>query len=86
MPIGSQAIARTAIFGTCARRKLCDHRENGTVGTVSVVKQYSLISGPWPVVLDRIGYLGSGFAHLLPDVYGSDVRSTPSTSMYVSAS
>ena len=37
MPIGSQAIARTAIFGTCARRKLCDDRENGTVGTVSVV-------------------------------------------------
>ena len=31
------------------------------------------------LALNQVGYLGSGFAYLFPDVSGTGVRSTPST-------
>ena len=46
MLIGSQAIDQTAIFIICSQRKLCDRRENGTAGILSMEK-FTLISGPW---------------------------------------
>ena len=50
----------------------CAHEENGTVNM-----ELAVILDIRTLALNRVGYLGSGFAHLLPDVSGSGVHSTP---------
>ena len=46
----------------------CAHKENVTVNM-----EQTLILDIRTLALNRVGYLGSGFAHLLPDVSGSGV-------------
>ena len=72
--IGSQAIDRAAIFRIFSPQRFCTHRVNGTINGEKLAIVHIRTFAHY-----RVGYLGSGFAHLLPDVYGSGVHSTPSS-------
>ena len=73
MPSGSQAIDRAAIFRPSSPRRLCAHRENGTVNM-----DLSVNLNIWTLELDRLGYLEPGFVHVLPEMSGLSFRFSPS--------
>ena len=74
MPIGSHLINRAAIVRSCllvAHQRLCIHRENDTLNM-----NWTDNPDIRTLALNWVGYLGSGFAHLLLDVCWSGVWST----------
>ena len=72
--IGSQAIDQAAIFRIFSPQGFCTHRVNGTINEEKLA-----ILHIRTFAHHQVRYLRSGFAHLLPDVSGSGVRSTPTS-------
>ena len=76
MPFVSQAIDRAAIFRCSSPQRPCTHRVNGTVNVDKLA-----ILDMTTFALNWVEYLGSGFAHLLPDVSGTGQVFVPSLTL-----
>ena len=73
MPIGGQELDQAALFSVCSPQRLHAHTENGTVNM-----DYAVNLDIRSAAISRVGYLGLGFAHLLPDMSRSGWVFVPS--------
>ena len=73
MSIGSQVIPRTAIFRTHHKNFAIIEKWNSVRSEYEKTVHFNIVT----LVLDWVGYIGLGFAHLLPDESGACICPTP---------